>query len=55
MSQNRRDFIKFVIAGSVAAGCPVDHNLLAAPAATVVPAGTAYPAGATGAGSAGRR
>jgi protoporphyrinogen/coproporphyrinogen III oxidase len=30
MSQNRRDFIKFVIAGSVAAGCPVDHNLLAA-------------------------
>src|SRR5213076_1447406 len=33
MSQNRRDFIKFVIAGSVAAGCPVDHNLLAAPAA----------------------
>ena len=32
MSQNRRDFIKFVIAGSVAAGCPVDHNLLAAAA-----------------------
>ena len=32
MSQNRRDFIKFVIAGSVAAGCPIDHNLLAEPA-----------------------
>ena len=30
MSQNRRDFIKFVIAGSVAAGCPVDPALLAA-------------------------
>ena len=24
MSPNRRDFIKFVVAGSVAAGCPVD-------------------------------
>src|SRR4051812_16711801 len=32
MSQNRRDFIKFVIAGSVAAGCPIDPDLLAAPA-----------------------
>jgi monoamine oxidase len=31
MSQSRRDFIKFVVAGSVAAGCPVDMALLAAP------------------------
>src|SRR5271166_4513190 len=31
MSQSRRDFIKFVVAGSVAAGCPVDETLLAAP------------------------
>ncbi len=29
MSTNRRDFIKFVVAGSVAAGCPVDLSLLA--------------------------
>jgi monoamine oxidase len=32
MSANRRDFIKFVVAGSVAAGCPVDLSLLAAQA-----------------------
>src|SRR5437868_13305534 len=32
MSANRRDFIKFVVAGAVAAGCPVDMSLLAAPA-----------------------
>ena len=32
MPSNRRDFIKFVVAGSVAAGCPVDLSLLAAPA-----------------------
>jgi protoporphyrinogen oxidase len=31
MSSNRRDFIKFVVAGSIAAGCPVDMSLLAAP------------------------
>ena len=31
MSQSRRDFIKFVVAGSVAAGCPIDQTLLAAP------------------------
>src|SRR5450631_3800997 len=31
MSQNRRDFIKFVVAGSVAAGCPIDRALLAEP------------------------
>jgi monoamine oxidase len=29
MSHNRRDFIKFVIAGTVAAGCPIDPQLLA--------------------------
>jgi monoamine oxidase len=31
MQSDRRDFIKFVVAGSVAAGCPVDLALLAAP------------------------
>ncbi|MGH9675649.1 MAG: FAD-dependent oxidoreductase [Candidatus Acidiferrum sp.] len=31
MPQSRRDFIKFVVAGSVAAGCPIDQTLLAAP------------------------
>jgi monoamine oxidase len=31
MSQSRRDFIKYVVVGSVAAGCPVDAMLLAAP------------------------
>ncbi len=31
MSQNRRDFIRFVVAGSVTAGCPVDSTLAAAP------------------------
>jgi hypothetical protein len=30
MTANRRDFIKFVVAGSIAAGCPVDLSLLAA-------------------------
>jgi monoamine oxidase len=30
MSTNRRDFIKFVVAGSVAAGCPVDLSPFAA-------------------------
>ncbi len=30
MSSNRREFIKFVVAGSVAAGCPIDFLLLAA-------------------------
>ena len=29
MSPNRRDFIRFVVAGSVAAGCPVDLSLIA--------------------------
>ena len=31
MSPNRRDFIKYVIAGSIASGCPIDHALLAEP------------------------
>jgi protoporphyrinogen oxidase len=30
MSTNRRNFIKYVVAGSVAAGCPIDLSLLAA-------------------------
>src|SRR3984957_17499049 len=30
MTTNRRDFIKFVVAGSVVAGCPIDFSLLAA-------------------------
>lgn len=32
MSTNRRDFIRFVVAGAVAAGCPFDLSLLAADA-----------------------
>jgi protoporphyrinogen oxidase len=32
VSPNRRDFIKFVVAGAVASGCPVDSALFAAPA-----------------------
>ncbi len=32
MSHNRRDFIKFIVAGSVAAGCPIDLALVASPA-----------------------
>jgi len=31
LAPSRREFIKFVVAGSVAAGCPVDETLLAAP------------------------
>ena len=31
MSHNRRDFIKYVVAGSIASGCPVDQALLAEP------------------------
>jgi monoamine oxidase len=31
MSHSRRDFIKFVVAGSASAGCPIDSMLLAAP------------------------
>ncbi len=29
MSSNRRDFIKFVVAGAVTAGCPIDLSLVA--------------------------
>ena len=35
MTANRRDFIKFVVAGSVAAGCPIDLSLLAAETPTI--------------------
>jgi monoamine oxidase len=31
MSHTRRDFIKYVVAGSIASGCPADKALLAAP------------------------
>jgi len=31
MSHTRRDFIKYVVAGSIASGCPVDKALLAEP------------------------
>jgi len=31
LTTTRRDFLKFVVAGSVAAGCPLDLSLLAAP------------------------
>ena len=31
MTPTRRDFIKFVVAGSIAAGCPIDLSLLASP------------------------
>jgi len=34
MNPNRRDFIKFIVAGSVAAGCPMDLALGAAPASS---------------------
>ncbi|MBI3664426.1 MAG: FAD-dependent oxidoreductase [Acidobacteria bacterium] len=34
MTTSRRDFIKFVVAGSVIAGCPLDEALLAMPPAT---------------------
>jgi monoamine oxidase len=33
MSHSRRDFIKFVVAGSIASGCPIDKALLALPPA----------------------
>jgi protoporphyrinogen oxidase len=38
MSPNRRDFIKFVVSGAVAAGCPIDLSLLAADQARESPA-----------------
>ena len=43
MSQSRRDFIRFVVAGSVAAGCPVDAALI--PAADSRPAGSPFAEG----------
>ena len=36
MSTNRRDFIKFVVAGAVAAGCPINLTALPADAKTEV-------------------
>ncbi len=33
ISQTRRDFIKFAVAGSVASGCPIDRALFAEPEA----------------------
>ena len=35
MSTSRRDFIRYVVAGSVATGCPVDLPLLAVEASAV--------------------
>ena len=37
MSQTRRDFIKYVVAGSIASGCPIDHALLAEPGGSASP------------------
>jgi monoamine oxidase len=37
MSQTRRDFIKYVVIGSIASGCPVDHALLAEPRGAAAP------------------
>ena len=34
MTESRRDFLKFIVAGSVAAGCPVELSLIAAPPET---------------------
>ncbi|PYV97332.1 MAG: hypothetical protein DMG86_18455, partial [Acidobacteria bacterium] len=38
MSPNRRDFIKFVVSGAVAAGCPIDRSVLAAGQPSAPPA-----------------
>src|SRR5436190_5474433 len=38
MSPNRRDFIKFVVSGAVAAGCPIDLSVLAAEQPSAPPA-----------------
>jgi len=37
MSNTRRDFIKYVVTGSIAAGCPIDRALLANPGAAPAP------------------
>jgi len=34
MSHTRRDFIRYVVAGSIASGCPIDQALLAEPGST---------------------
>ena len=34
MTESRRDFLKFIVAGSVAAGCPIDLSLLSAESGT---------------------
>ena len=39
MSANRRDFIKFVVAGAVTAGCPIDLSLVAAQTQTKIKTG----------------
>src|SRR5664279_6326953 len=39
MCTRRRDFIRYVVAGSIAAGCPVDLSLLAAEPSTIEVAG----------------
>ncbi|HUE44054.1 MAG TPA: FAD-dependent oxidoreductase [Candidatus Sulfotelmatobacter sp.] len=40
---SRRDFIKFVVAGSVAAGCPIERSLVAEPCSTHASSSTAAP------------
>jgi protoporphyrinogen oxidase len=40
---SRRDFIKFVVAGSVVAGCPIDHTLIAEPSTSHAHSNTAAP------------
>ena len=35
MSTSRRDFIRYVVAGSIAAGCPIDLSLLAVDSSTI--------------------
>ena len=37
MSHTRRDFIKYVVVGSIASGCPVDHAVLAEPGSGTTP------------------
>jgi hypothetical protein len=37
MSSSRREFIKFVVVGSIAAGCPIDKTLLAASDSNAAP------------------
>src|SRR5580704_16300120 len=39
MSHSRREFIRYVVAGSVASGCPVDAAILPAPNSTPWPSG----------------